>query len=65
MLGQGYDDDDDEEEVGKLLCGRRMPLQLYGIFQKMTIRVALLYGAICRATKRKQENEMHVAEMLC
>ncbi|GMP92153.1 hypothetical protein CsSME_00042498 [Camellia sinensis var. sinensis] len=49
--------------VSGVLCDKQVPTTLKGKFYRTVIRLAMLYGVECWATKKQHVHKMSVAEM--
>ena len=47
----------------RVVCDRKMPVELKGKVFKTIIRPAMTYGSECWAVKKKDENKLNSAEM--
>ena len=50
-------------QASSILCDRKVPHKLKGKFYRTAIRLAMLYGAECWATKRQHVQKISVAKM--
>ncbi|KAG2650522.1 hypothetical protein PVAP13_1NG199819 [Panicum virgatum] len=50
-------------QASGILCNKRVPQNLKGMFYRTAIRPAMLYGAECWPTKRRHVQQLSVAEM--
>ena len=50
-------------QASGVLCDKRVPQKLKGKFYRTAIRPAMLYGAECWPTKRRQVQQISAAEM--
>ena len=51
------------KEVSRVMCDRKMPVELIDKVFKTIIRPAMTYGSECCAVKKKDENKLNSAEM--
>ena len=50
-------------QASGILCDKRVPQKLKGMFYRTAVRPAMLYGAECWPTKRRHVQQLGVAEM--